>query len=120
MWDICQSFKRISKFVRLVMNERIVTKWLCSGCIIGWKDDTASIYSNVDRNCLDQFCGVPWNQTSDAHQGYYTIIDFNEVDIWIYNVSTPKKIDNSLRPLDKSLCLPKLKSKTVLLYVFFR
>ena len=59
------------------------------------------------------------------HLKYYTVIDFNEVDIRIY---LPEKSDNSPRPLgrgelsllrvDKYLCLPKLKSITVLLYDF--
>ena len=44
---------------------------------------------------------------------YYTIIDFNEVDIRIY-----LPIYLSLLRVDKSLCLPKLKSITVLLYDF--
>ena len=45
---------------------------------------------------------------------YYTIIDFNEVDIRIY---LPEKVIIHRR-VDKSLCLPKLKSITVLLYDF--
>ena len=45
---------------------------------------------------------------------YYTIIDFNQVDIRIY---LPEKVNITLR-VDKSLCLPKLKSLTVLLYDF--
>ena len=55
---------------------------------------------------------------------YYTIIDFNEVDIRIY---LPEKviIHRGARPrlisllrVDKSLCLLKLKSIAVLLYDF--
>ena len=46
---------------------------------------------------------------------YYAIIDFFEVDIRIY---LPEKVRISLLRLDKSLCLPKLKSITVLLYDF--
>ena len=62
------------------------------------------------------------------HQGrkgrYYTIIDFNEVDIRIY---LPEKVIihrghqaevNITLRADKSLCLPKLKSVTVLLCAF--
>ena len=55
---------------------------------------------------------------------YYTIIDFNEVDIRIYlpekviftEAARPRLI--SLLRVDKSLYLPKLKSITVLLYDF--
>ena len=46
---------------------------------------------------------------------YYTIIDFNEVDIRIY---LPEKVIISLLRVDKSSCLPKLKSISVLLYDF--
>ena len=47
---------------------------------------------------------------------YYTIIDFNEADMRIY---LPKKvIFIEATRVDKSLCLPKLKSITVLLYAF--
>ena len=55
---------------------------------------------------------------------YYTIIDFNEVDVRIY---LPKKVIftevtkprwKSFIMVDKSSCLPKLKSITVLLYDF--
>ena len=45
----------------------------------------------------------------------YTIIDFNEVAIRIYLL---EKVIISLLRVDKSLCLPKLKSITVLLYDF--
>ena len=46
----------------------------------------------------------------------YTIIDFNEVDIRIYLPSGRGEL--SLFRVDKSSCLPKLKSITVLLYDF--
>ena len=48
---------------------------------------------------------------------YYTIIDFNKVDTRIY---LPLKVTftEALFRVDKSLCLPKLKSITVLLYDF--
>ena len=55
---------------------------------------------------------------------YYTINDFNEVDMRIYlpekaifaETARPRSI--SILRVDKSLCLPKLKSLTLLLYEF--
>ena len=55
---------------------------------------------------------------------YYTIIDFNEVDMGIYlpkksEIHRGQKIEvNITLRVDKSLCLPKLKSIIVLLYDF--
>ena len=55
---------------------------------------------------------------------YYTIIDFDEVDIRIYlpekviiHRGRQAEVNITLR-VDKSLCLPKLKSINVLLYDF--
>ena len=48
---------------------------------------------------------------NSLNEEYYTIIDFNEVDIRIY---LPEKSDNSPGPL----FLPKLKSIAILLYDF--
>ena len=54
--------------------------------------------------------------TYEGNVQYYTIIDFNEVDMRIYLPARPRRI--SLLRVDKSFCLLKLKSITVLLYDF--
>ena len=61
---------------------------------------------------------------SQIYTQYYTIIDFDEVNIRIYlpekvilHRGRQAEVNITLR-VDKSLCLPKLKSINVLLYDF--
>ena len=65
--------------------------------------------------CISSNTFANKNRVMVHRHGYYTIIDFNEVDIRIY---LPEKVIISLLRVDKSLCLLKLKSITVLLYDF--